>query len=250
MTNDFIADVCKKHPDRFLGLASVPLNNMKDALDELKRAVDELNLGGLAIGTNMDKRSLAEDRFLPFIEEINRRKFPVALHPMKAIGDEHFTKEDIGLAIPSNVGFIFETTRTIAQMVFKGIFEKYKNLVFILPHSGGSIPFLYPRWDLFYRSRPDSHPLKKLPNPPSHYLKKLYYDTALSYFPSSLKCTAALAGADHVLFGTDCPYTNDGRSQETIEGIENSGFSSDEKEKIYYKNAVKLFPGLLKRTKR
>ena len=219
---------------------------MRDALDELNRAVDELDMDGVTLGTNIDKRSLAEDQFLPFIEEINRRKLPMALHPMRAVGDEHFTEQDIKLAIPSNVGFIFETTRTIAQMVFKGVFEKYKNLVFILPHSGGSIPFLYPRWDMFYRSRPDSHPLKELPNPPSHYLKKLYYDTALSYLPSSLKCTADLAGTDHMLFGTDCPYTNDFRSKDTIEGIENSGFSSDEKEKIYHKNAVRLFPRLLR----
>lgn len=241
MTNDFISDVCKKYPDRFLGLASVPLNHMRDALDELNRAIDELKMDGVTLGTNINKRSLAEDQFLPFIEEVNRRKIPLVLHPLKAIGDEYFNEEDVGLGIPSNVGFIFETTRTVAQMVFKGVFEKYRDLVFVLPHSGGSIPFLYPRWDMFYRSRAESHPLKKLPHPPSHYLKKFYYDTALSYHSSSLKCTAALAGPDHMLFGTDCPYTSDFRSRETMESIDQSGFSSADKEKIYYKNAVKLF---------
>jgi aminocarboxymuconate-semialdehyde decarboxylase len=83
--------------------------------------------------------------------------------------------------------------------------------------------------------------LKKLPHPPSHYLKNLYYDTALSYHTSSLKCTAALAGTGHMIFGTDCPYTNDLRSVETIEGINQSGFSAVDKEKIFYKNAVDLF---------
>lgn len=246
MTNDFISNVCKKHPDRFLGLASVPLNHMKDAIEELNHAIDELEMDGVTVGTNIDKQSLAEDQFLPFIEEINRRKIPLALHPLKAIGDEHFNTEDIGLGIPSNVGFIFETTRTIAQLVFKGVFEKYRNLIFVLPHSGGSIPFLYPRWDMFYRSRADSHPLKKLPHPPSHYLKKLYYDTALSYHSTSLKCTAALAGPGHMLFGTDCPYTSDFRSKETIMGIDQSGFSSIDKEKIYYKNARHIFPRIQK----
>jgi len=246
MTNNFISDVCKKYPNRFLGLASVPLNNMRDALDELNRVIDELDMDGVTLGTNIDKQSLAEDQFLPVIEEVNRRKLPLVLHPLKAIGDEHFVEEDVRLGIPSNVGFIFETTRTVAQMVFKGIFEKYSDLIFILPHSGGSIPFLYPRWDMFYRSRADSHPLKKLPHPPSHYLKRFFYDTALSYHTSSLKCTAALAGTGHMIFGTDCPYTNDLRSVETIEGIHQSGFSSVDKEKIFYKNAVELFPKLHK----
>jgi len=151
-------------------------------------------------------------------------------------------KEDVALGITTSVGFLFETTRTIAQMTFQGTFEKYKHLTFILPHSGGAIPFIYPRWDMFYFSRSPSHPLRKLPNPPSHYLKSHYYDTALSYYPSSLKCTAELAGVRHILFGTDFPYTIDFRAKETIERIENCGFSKEEREKIYFKNALRLFP--------
>lgn len=244
MTNDFISDICKRHPDRFLGLASVPLNNLNYAMNELNRAIDERQLDGVTIGTNIDKKSLAEDQFLPFLDEIDRRNLPVALHPMKAIGDEYFQEEDIRLTIPSNVGFIFETTRTIAQLIFKGTLERLGNLTFILPHSGGAIPFLYPRWDMSYRSRPDSHPLKKIPNPPSYYLQRFYYDTALSYYHSSLRCTADLAAPDHMVFGTDFPYTNDFRAKETIEKIETYGFSGEEKEKIYHKNAIKLFPKL------
>jgi predicted TIM-barrel fold metal-dependent hydrolase len=244
MTNDFIAEVCKKHPNRFLGLASVPLNNLNDAFDELDRSMNNLKMDGVTLGTNINKKSLAHKQFLPLLEELDKRRIPVALHPMKAIGEELMLEEDVKLAIPSNVGFIFETTRTIAQMLFRGTFEKLKNLTFILPHSGGSIPFLYPRWEMSYRSRPNTHPLKKIPNLPGHYLKKHYYDTALSYYHSSLRCTLDLAGADHVVFGTDFPYTTDFRSKETIEKIETYEFSEEEKEKIFYQNAARLFPRL------
>lgn len=242
MTNDFISDICKKYPDRFMCFASIPLNNLKYAFDELHRAIDDLGMDGIILGTNINQRSLSEDQFLPFFEELDKMKIPIALHPMKAIGEDLMSAEDIKLNIPSLVGFLFETTRTISQMVLKGTFERYKNLTFILSHLGGAIPFVYPRWDITYLSRPDSHPIKKIPNLPSYYLKRQYYDTALSYYASSLRCAIELSGVDHVLFGTDSPYTNiDFRAKETIEKIENYGFTKEEKEKIYFKNAMNLF---------
>lgn len=243
MTNDFISDICKRHPDRFMGFGSIPLNNLTYAHDELDRVINDLGMDGIVIGTNINQRSLSEDQFLPFFEEADRINIPILLHPMRAIGEDLMPEEDRTLTVPPNVGFIFETTRTMAQMTFKGTFEKYKNLTFILSHSGGAIPFIYPRWDMGYLARPDSHPIKRLPNPPSHYLKKHYYETAQSFSPSVLRCTIELAGLDHILFGTDCPYTNiDFRAKKTIENIETSGFSNEEKEKIYFKNAIKLFP--------
>jgi predicted TIM-barrel fold metal-dependent hydrolase len=244
-TNDFLAEICRRHPERFLCLASVPLTNMKYAIDELHRAVNGLGMDGVVLGTNVNQRSLSEDRFLPFFEEVNRINVPIALHPLRAIGEDLMPEEDRKLAIPPNVGFIFETTRTMAQMTFKGTFEKYRNLTFILPHAGGAIPFIYPRWDMGYRVRPDSHALKKLPSTPSYYLKRHYYDTAQTFHPFVLKCTVELATIDHLLFGTDCPYTSlDIRAKETIENIQNCGFSVEETEKIDFRNALKLFPKL------
>ena len=245
MTNDFLSDICKKHPDRFLCLANIPLNNdLKYAFDELDRAINDLEMDGIALGTNINQRPLSDDQFLPFFEEVDKRKIPIHLHPMRAVGEDLMPAEDRKLAIPVNVGFIFETTRTIAQMTFKGIFEKYKNLTFILSHSGGAIPFICPRWDSAYFSYPHSHPLKRLPHPPSHYVRKHYYDTALSYFPSSMRCTTDFAGVDHILFGTDFPYTINNRAKETIENIEEYGFSTEEKAKIFFQNAITLFPRL------
>ncbi len=243
MTNDFISDVCRKDPDRFMCFASIPLNNMKYAFDELDRAINRLGMDGVILGTNINQRPLSEDQFLPFLEELDKRKMPIYLHPMKAIGEDFMPAEYLKLRIPSLIGFLFETTSTVAQLTFKGTFEKYKHLAFILPHSGGAIPFVYPRWDLTYlKTLPSSHPLRKVPNVPSYYLKKHYYDIALAFYHSSLKCTIDLASIDHVLFGTDFPYTIDSRAGDSIEKIESFGFSNEEKEKIYFKNAITLFP--------
>ncbi|MDP6179799.1 MAG: amidohydrolase family protein [Desulfatiglandales bacterium] len=248
MNNYFISDICKKIPDRFMAFGSIPLNNLTYAVDELHRVIHDLDMDGIVLGSNINQRSLSEDQFLPFFEETDRINVPLLLHPLRAIGEDLMPEEDRTLTVPPNVGFIFETTRTMAQMTFKGTFEEYGNLTFILSHSGSAVPFIYPRWDIGYLARPDSHPIKRLPNPPSHYLKKHYYETAQSFSPSALRCTIALAGLDHIFFGTDCPYANiDFRATKTIENIEASGFSNEEKEKIYFKDATKLFPKILGR---
>jgi len=244
MTNDFIADIAKRNPKRFLSLASIPLTNLNHAFAELERAIGKLKMDGIVLGTNVNQRPLSDDLFFPFFEEVDRRKIPAVLHPQRSIVEAVMPKGDESLGIPSSVGFLFETTRTIAQMTFKGTFERLPNLTLVLPHSGGTIPFLAPRWDIFYRSRPETHLLRKLPYPPSHYLKHHYYDTALSYAHSSLRCTLDLAGVDHVVLGTDHPYTNDFRGKETVDSIERYDFTDDEKEKIFFRNAATLFPKL------
>jgi predicted TIM-barrel fold metal-dependent hydrolase len=245
-TNDFLAGLVREHPGRFLGAASVPLTDLDSALEELARAMDELHMDAIMLGTNADGRPLSDDHFLPFFEEVDRRRVPVVLHPIRSAIEDHMPPEDVTLGLPTSVGFLFETTRTMAQMTYKGTFERLPHLTFVLPHSGGAIPFLTPRWDIFWRSRPEGHPLKKLPYPPSHYLKRHYYDTALSYAPSSLRCTLDLVGVDRVVFGTDFPYTNDFRAKDTILSLEDyTGFTDEDRNKVFFGNASVLFPKLL-----
>lgn len=242
MANDFLSEICKKNPDRFMSLASLPLNHMKHALDELDRAIKVLKMDGVMIGTNINQTPLGDDRFLPFFEVVNEMKVPVVLHPMKAIGEDLLPVEYRKLGISTSVNFPFETTRAIVELTFKGRFEKYRNVLFVFPHSGGTVPFLGPRWDNRYRASPDSHPLRQLPHPPSYYLKKHYYDTALSYNTNTLKCTIGFVGIDHVLFGTDSPYADDLRTKENIECIESVEFSDEGKEGIFLRNAMNIFP--------
>jgi predicted TIM-barrel fold metal-dependent hydrolase len=244
-TNDFFADIIRRHPSRFRAVGSVPLGNVDDALEELARLLDDLKLDGVMLGTNIAGRPLSDDFFLPFFEEVNRRKVPVVLHPIRSAIEDLMPEEDVSLGLPTSVGFLFETTRTIAQMTYKGTFERLPQLTFVLPHSGGAIPFLAPRWDIFYRSRPDGHPLRRLPHPPTHYLRRHYYDTALAYAHSSLRCTLDLVGVDHLVFGTDFPYTDDFRAEETVKSIEKfMDFDREQMEKVFSGNAARVFPGV------
>lgn len=245
-TNDYLASVSEKYPNHFLSLAAVPLANLDYAMTELARAIDTLKMGGVMLGTNINGVPLSDDRFLPFFEEINQRKIPVALHPIKSATETMMPKEDVPLGLANSVGFLFETTRITARMVFKGMFEKFPDLTFVLPHAGGAIPFMVPRWDMFYLSRPEKHILKKsIPHPPSYYLKRHYYDIAMAYTAPTIRCTLDLAGVDRLVFGTDYPYSaHDFRSKDAVTSVETYGFTKDEKEKVRYKNALNLFPKL------
>ena len=243
ISNDAIADICQKNPDRFLGLASVPLDNINSAIDELDRAINELGLEGVFLGTNVNGRPLSDDRYLPFFEELNKRKTLAVLHPMDAIGDELMPEDYHQCNLQSIVGRMFSTTRIISHMIFKGTFERYPDLTFVLPHSGGAIPFLYPRWEMVYRLGPAGNPVKNLPHPPSYYLKKHYFDSALSFYHTSVRSTVDLCGIDRYVFGTDSPFAN-AVVKEEIEQMESFGFTDEEKEKICHLNALNIFPKL------
>lgn len=248
MTNDFISGIARQHPDRFLAIASIPLGSLDDAFRELDRALNTLGMCGVLLGTNVNLTALSDDRFLPFFEELDRRRVPVVLHPVRAIGQDLMPKEDAELTIPSNVGFLFEVTRVMAELTFKGIFERLPHLTFVLPHLGGTIPFVHPRWDMAYRTRPAGHRLRRLPQPPSYYLtRNCYYDTALSYKASTLRCTVDFAGVDRLVFGTDWPYTRDARYPAMVEALGGYGFTEEELEQIYWKNAARIFPDLAAR---
>ncbi|MBN2062182.1 MAG: amidohydrolase [Deltaproteobacteria bacterium] len=241
--NDEIAEICRIYPDRYLGLASIPIDDMSYAVDELDRAITKLGLDGVILGTNIAGTPLSDDRYVPFFEEMNRRNVPLVLHPMNAIGDERMPDDYRKFHLNVYVGRFFSTSRIIGHMVFRGVFERLSDLVLIIPHAGGAIPFLCPRWDMVYSHKiPKTH-YDILPYPPSHYLKRHYFDTALSYQHTCLRGTLDLCGIDRLVFGVDTPF-GEMLLPEEMESINTFGLSDEEREKLFYKNAMKIFPKL------
>jgi predicted TIM-barrel fold metal-dependent hydrolase len=240
MTNDGLSEICRKYPNRFACLASIPLVDMKYAMEELNRATDKLGMDGILLGTNILGKPLDSEEFIPIFEEINRRKIPIFLHPMDPRASELF--KDYHMA--SVVGFVFETTLTVTKIVLSGFFKNYPDIQMVLPHLGGTIPFLHARIDLSFQTYEAARKgIGEIGQLPSDYLKRFYYDTATSY-TSSLLCTYQFAGADHILFGTDFPYTRGFRIPLSIDVIEKSGLIEEEKEAIFFRNVMKLLPRL------
>lgn len=239
IANDELSEICERYPDRFGSVASIPLVDMKYALDELDRCVDILGMDGICLGTNIVGKPLESEEFLPIFEAINRKRVPVFLHPTRG-RIAQFVQE---YQMSTMIGFVFETTITVVKMVLSGLFEKYPNIRMVLPHSGGTIPFLHGRIDSTFlnweAARKGIGTTGKLPG---DYLKNLYYDTAITN-GSALVNTYQFVGAGQMVFGTDHPYTEKSQMfnhSRSIEIIENADFSEQEKEQIYSRNIMAL----------
>lgn len=232
MINDGISEICNKYPDRFRGLASISLNAGEEAVKELKRAVDDLGMRGVALTSNYNGKRLDSTEFMPFFEEANKIKLPIFIHPTTPIGAE--VMQDYYL-IPV-VGFVFETTLTVSRMIFSGFFNKFKDISFILPHMGGTLPYLFYRLDWGFKDNPACQ--VNISIPPSEYLKKFYYDTAIVDDKVIQFCIDRV-GVDHLVFAADFPFGTDFMSI-TISMIEKLNLSREDKDKIYCGNLKKI----------
>jgi aminocarboxymuconate-semialdehyde decarboxylase len=198
--NDAYAELVSRHPRRFKALASIPMDLPDDALKELARAFDELKLQGVLLLSHIRGKPLTDPRFRPFFEEANRRELFILIHPMLPTGMAEQLKDYV---LGPLVGFLFDSTLAVARMCFDGLFQDFPRIRFLVPHLGGAIPYLLPRLDQGYRDFPQSR--AKIAEPPSFYLKKLYFDT-VSAAPSTIAFVRELAGADHIAFGSDYPH--------------------------------------------
>ncbi len=166
---------------------------------ELDRAVHELGLKGVAIGSNIGGLPLNDARFEPLWEKINALRLPVVEHPV-------FPRDtaDMGeFELPLRVGLMFDTTLMAARMIYAGIFERYPDFPFVLAHTGAALIMLMERLDNGYRLFPDCR--KYIDKLPSEYARRLYYDTC-AFGQDALMFAIGAVGVSQILFGTDDPF--------------------------------------------
>jgi aminocarboxymuconate-semialdehyde decarboxylase len=197
--NDALARYCRAHPDRFIGLASLPLHDVEASLAEIDRTTGELGMKGFAIGSNIGGPPLNHPRFEPLWAKINTLRLPVFEHPMFP----RDTSEMGEFELPLRVGLVFDTTLVAARLIYAGIFERYPDFPYILAHTGGALVMLLERLDNGYRLFPDCR--KYIAKLPSEYAKRLYYDTC-AFGASALTFAVQEVGAGQILLGTDDPF--------------------------------------------
>jgi len=196
--NEAIQDVVRKHPDRFIGFGSVPLQSVADSIVIAEEA-KSMGLKGLEIGNAVGDRPLDDPAFEPFFEAAQRLDMLLFVHPLEGGLD---ADDPLSPVLGNVLQFTFRTTMMIERMILKGMFEKYPNLRLCLSHGGGLLAFNIWRLDHSYGLRPE---LKKvLPRKPSEYLKRLYFDTIV-HAVSALEYLVKAVGADRVVIGTDYP---------------------------------------------
>ena len=145
--NDAYAELAARHAGRFLGFASIPMDDPDAALRELERALDELRLQGVVVLSNIRGRALADPVYRPFFEEADRRRACVFVHPMIPAAADAFTEYVLGPI----VGFPFDTTVAIAKLCYAGVFKQLPNIRWLVAHAGGAVPYLMERMDSGWR---------------------------------------------------------------------------------------------------
>jgi aminocarboxymuconate-semialdehyde decarboxylase len=198
LINDSIAEVAAAHPDRFSGLATVPLQDPELAIGELKRGMSELGLLGLGVGTNVDGRLLSDQGLRGFFAEVMRMSAPVLIHPDFVPSPRY---SDYYLV--NCIGMPVETGTTVANMMLTGMLEDLPDLRLCFLHGGGVAPYLMGRVSHSWNARPDTSRDSTLP--PEDQLESIYWDT-LTHSPQGLGFLVGLVGAEHVVVGTDAPF--------------------------------------------
>ena len=232
LQNDGIANTVKEYPERFLGLAAVPLQEPNKAVVELDRAINKLGLKGVEILSNVNNRELDDPELFPFYKEVEALDVPVFIHPQIARSERIKKYHLFNL-----VGHPSDTTLAAAYLIFGGILEKFPNLKFCLAHGGGFLPYIRGRWEHGYEVRADSKEIIK--RPPSNYIPLLYCDT-ITHSVHVLEFLVASMGADRVILGTDYPADMaDAQPVLKVESLTN--ISGEDKQKILGGNAARLF---------
>lgn len=199
MQNEGMARMVRSHPGRFAALATLPMQEVPAALEELERAVGELGHRGAMVQTNFRGRDLDHPVFDPFFKKVVELDVPLFLHPHDVAGAERF--QDYYLT--NLIGNPLDTTIAVTRMIFGGVFERHPSLKVCLVHGGGQFPFIRGRLDHGYAVRPEVR--KHAPRPPSAYLRQIYLDT-VTFFDPALRYLIETVGEDHVLLGSDYPF--------------------------------------------
>lgn len=196
--NDHIADIATESPLRFVGLGTVPLQDVSLAVKELERC-KEIGLKGVQIGTNVNQLNLSEPQFLDFFAACVEQDMAVFVHPWEMMGEADMQK----YWLPWLVGMPAEASRAICSLIFSGVLEKLPDLRICFAHGGGAFPATIGRIEHGFNVRPDLFPDN--PHGPRKYLEKLYFDS-LVHEPAVLDYLVDLVGADRVMLGTDYPF--------------------------------------------
>jgi aminocarboxymuconate-semialdehyde decarboxylase len=196
--NEAIQAIVKKHPDRFIGFGSVPLQSVADSIAIAEEA-KSMGLKGLEIGNAVGDKPLDDALFEPFFEAAQRLDLLLFVHPLEGGLD---ADDPLAPVLGNVLHFPFRTTLMVERMILKGMFERYPNLRLCLSHGGGLLAFNIWRLDHSYSLRAD---LKKtIPHKPSEYLKKMYFDTIV-HSVAALDYLVKVVGSDRVVLGTDYP---------------------------------------------
>jgi predicted TIM-barrel fold metal-dependent hydrolase len=241
--NDAAAGVHRAHPARFGHFASLPLPDVDAALKELEYATDQLGSDGVATETNIDGIYLGDPRYEPLLTELDRRRTPVFVHPTSPPNHQAVS---LGRPRPM-LEFIFDTTRTVSDLVFNRRLQRYPNIPWIFTHGGGDLPLLAQRMELFRgvvagdSATGATDPVLPVPE----QIGRLWFDMAGTPFPYQIPALTTAFGSQRLLYGSDYCWTPDPGTTAQVHSVDAAPQpDGDTWRALTTRNAQRLFPRL------
>jgi len=236
--NDFCANVARQRPERFGFFAVLPMPFTHHACREAIRALDELKADGIVLLGSTEGHFLGDPRFEELMAVLNERHATVFVHP-----NLHATSEELKLSTPGFlVEFLCDTTRAATNLILSGTMERYPAINWILAHAGGFTPYI--AWRLSLANMLPQY-FEQAPQGVLTYLKRFWFDTALSPSPYAMAALNELVGPSKILFGSDFPFAPEPvTGLQTRQFAELTCFDAAQKSAILRTNALALFPRL------
>ncbi len=239
-TNDQLAEAVKRHPQRLAGFAALPTANPDAAARELDRAISQLGFKGAVINGHTRGRYLDDPLFSPMLEEAERLRVPIYLHPaqppeavVKASYTGNFPAELVYPLSTSFWGWHIDTATHILRIILGGVFDRFPDLQFIIGHMGEGLPFFIPRFD--HRLPPQASKLKR---PISTYLREnVHYTFSGFNYTATFLDLMQQVGAERIMFSADYPYASMAEARTFLEGI---SVSETDRQRIAHGNAERL----------
>jgi uncharacterized protein len=250
--NDGMAALVQRYPERFPGfIASLPMNAPNLLMRELERAIGELGARGVQVFTNVNGTPLTAPEYLPLFDAMAEHDLPIFLHPYRgAAVPDYASERKSEYEIWWTFGWPYETSVTMARLVFEGFFDRLPNLKVVTHHMGAMAPYfegrLGPGMDQLGARTSDEDltaVLKRLKRRPLDYFKMFYADTALFGAYDATVCGLKFFGPDMVLFASDSPFDPERGPmyiRETIGIIDRLPLTPAEREQVYSGNAIRL----------
>lgn len=231
--NDHISGIVRKHPQRFAGLGTLPLQAPDLAVQELERCMRDLNFSGVQIGSHVNSWNLSEPALFPVFEAAAELGAAVFVHPWDMMGQDRMKK----YWLPWLVGMPAETCLAICSVIFGGVLERLPKLRIGFAHGGGSFPATIGRIEAGFTSRPDLVAIDNAVNP-RDYLGRFYVDS-LTHDADALRYLIRLVGANRVALGSDYPFPlGEARPGDMIEHM--ADLSAETKEQLLFRTAAEF----------